>query len=163
LYVESTARLEVDGIAVDIRQTTQYPWDGAVALEIEPQSPADFTFCLRLPGWCRSPSVSINGQILKVTDVTQRGYARIRRKWQKAHRIRCDLPMDVERLHAHHEIRADQGRVALKRGPVVYCIEAVDTPALPHLLALPREASLSARQEPDLLGGVATISGTALA
>jgi DUF1680 family protein len=163
LYAESTARLEVDGTPVGIRQVTQYPWDGTVVLTIEPQSPAEFTLCLRLPGWCRSPSVSLNGQPLKAADVTQRGYARILRKWQAGDRITLDLPMPVERIYAHHEIRADQGRVALKRGPIVYCIEAVDTPALPHLLALSRDTALSAQAEPDLLGGVTTLAGTALA
>jgi uncharacterized protein len=71
--------------------------------------------------------------------------------------------MPVERVHAHPDVRADQGRVALKRGPIVYCVEAVDTPAPPHRLALPRGAPIEARSEPDLLGGVATLTGTAIA
>jgi DUF1680 family protein len=163
LYAESAARLEVDGVPVAVRQVTQYPWDGAVALSIDPQAPAEFTLCLRLPGWCRTPAVMVNGQVIDVSKVTVRGYARIRRRWQAGDRVTLDLPMPVERLYAHPEIRADQGRVALRRGPIVYCVEAVDTTALPHLLALPREESLDVRHERDLLGGVATLSGTALA
>ena len=71
--------------------------------------------------------------------------------------------MPVERIYAHPDVQADQGRVALKRGPMVYCVEAVDTAAPPHLLKLPRESAIVANLEPDLLGGVATLSGTALA
>ena len=71
--------------------------------------------------------------------------------------------MPVERLYAHPDVHADQGRVALKRGPIVYCVEAVDTPAPPHRLALARDEAVTSHLEPDLLGGIATLSGTALA
>jgi DUF1680 family protein len=71
--------------------------------------------------------------------------------------------MPVERLYAHPDVHADQGRVALKRGPIVYCVEAVDTPAPPHRLALARDEAVTSHLEPDLLGGVAILSGTALA
>jgi DUF1680 family protein len=163
LYAESTAHLDVDGVPVALRQTTQYPWDGAVALSVDPQAAAEFTLCLRLPGWCRGLAATVNGQAIDVAKNTVRGYLRIRRRWQKGDRVALDLPMPVERVYAHPEIRADQGRVALRRGPIVYCIEAVDTTAPPHLLALPQAQSLDVRHEPDLLGGVTTVSGTALA
>ena len=163
LYAESAARLDVDGVPVTVHQVTQYPWDGAVALGIDPQAPAEFTLCLRLPGWCRAPAIAVNGQSVSLADVAARGYARLQRKWQAGDRVTLDLPMPVERLYAHPGIRADQGRVALRRGPVVYCVEAVDAAAPPHLLALPRGEALSVRHEADLLGGVATLSGTALA
>ena len=95
--------------------------------------------------------------------MTERGYAAIRRRWQRGDKVTLDLAMPVERIYAHPDVQADQGRVALKRGPMVYCVEAVDTSAPPHLLKLPRESAIVANLEPDLLGGVATLSGTALA
>ena len=95
--------------------------------------------------------------------MTERGYAAIRRRWQRGDKVTLGLAMPVERIYAHPDVQADQGRVALKRGPIVYCVEAVDTAAPPHLLKLPRESAIVANLEPDLLGGVATLSGTALA
>jgi DUF1680 family protein len=163
LYAQSTARLEIDGSPVTVTQTTDYPWDGAVALRIDPQSPAEFTLRLRIPGWCRSAQLAINGAPVDVGAVTERGYARIRRCWQAGDQLALALAMPVERLYAHPEVRADQGRVALKRGPIVYCVEAADNAASPHRLVLPRDAVVTSRLEPDLLGGIATLAGTARA
>jgi DUF1680 family protein len=163
LYAQSTARLEIDGTPVTVTQTTDYPWDGAVALRIDPQSPAEFTLRLRIPGWCRSAQLTINGAPFDAGAATERGYASVRRRWQAGDQVALALAMPVERLYAHPEVRADQGRVALKRGPIVYCVEAVDNAASPHRLVLPRDATVTARLEPDLLGGVATLAGTARA
>src|SRR5262249_38428656 len=69
----------------------------------------------------------------------------------------------VERAYAHPDVQADQGRVALKRGPIVYCVEGVDTSVPPRRLALPRDEVITSHIEPELLGGVATLSGTAVA
>jgi hypothetical protein len=162
LYVQNEARLEVSGVAVKVKQTTDYPWDGAITIALDPAAPADFTLCLRLPGWCRSAELAVNGEPLDTETVGERGYACVRRRWQQGDLVSLRLAMPVERIYAHPNVLADQGRVALKRGPIVYCIEAVDTPA-PHRLALPRDEALAPRFEPDLLGGVATLNGTALA
>ena len=87
----------------------------------------------------------------------------MRRRWQRDDKVSLALEMPVERLYAHPDVHADQGRVALKRGPIVYCVEAVDTPASPHRLALARDEAVTSRLEPDLLGGVAILNGIALA
>ena len=163
LYVQSDAHLQVDGAKVAIRQTSNYPWEGAIAFAIDPETAAEFTLRLRIPGWCRSAELSVNGQRIDVAAVAERGYAAIRRRWQRGDKVTLGLAMPVERIYAHPDVQADQGRVALKRGPMVYCVEAVDTAAPPHLLKLPRESAIVANLEPDLLGGVATLSGTALA
>lgn len=163
LYVQSDAHLQVDGAKVAIRQTSNYPWEGAIAFAIDPETAAEFTLRLRIPGWCRSAELSVNGQRIDVAAVAERGYAAIRRRWQRGDKVTLGLAMPVERIYAHPDVQADQGRVALKRGPMVYCVEAVDSAAPPHLLKLPRESAIVANLEPDLLGGVATLSGTALA
>jgi uncharacterized protein len=163
LYVQGTARIEVDGIEVSVTQTTDYPWDGAVTLQIDPERPAEFSLRLRVPGWCRAARLCLNGAPLDVAAVSERGYAVMRRRWHSADRVELVLDMPVERVHAHPDVRADQGRVALRRGPILYCVEAVDSPAPPHRLALPRGAPIEARSEPGLLGGVVTLSATALA
>ena len=163
LYVQSKAHLTVDGFKVKVEQATDYPWDGAVNVAIEPETPLEFTLRLRIPGWCRSAELTVNGERIDLGAVTQRGYAAIHRRWQRGDKVALALAMPVERLYAHPDVQADQGRVALKRGPIVYCVEAVDTPLPPRLLSLPRDGTITARFEPDLLGGVATLSGTALA
>jgi len=163
LYVQSNARLAVDGTKVKIEQTTNYPWEGAVAFAVEPETPAEFTLRLRIPGWCRSAELAVNGEALDVKAVSERGYASIRRRWQHGDKVTLALTMPVERIYAHPDVHADQGRVALKRGPIVYCVEAVDTSLPPRLLSLPRDSAITSSFEPALLGGVATLSGTALA
>jgi DUF1680 family protein len=146
-----------------VQQTTGYPWDGAVGLAIEPERPAEFTLRLRIPGWCRAPQINVNGAALDLRAVCERGYAGIKRRWQAGDRVNLELPMPVERIYAHPDVHADQGRVALKRGPIVYCVEAVDNSAPPHLMTLPRDAAITSSIEPDLLGGEATLIGTAIA
>jgi DUF1680 family protein len=163
LYVQSNARLTIDGTNVKIGQNTNYPWEGAVAFAVEPETPAEFTLRLRVPSWCRSAELAVNGQTLDVKAVTERGYAAIHRRWQRGDKVSLILSMPVERIYAHPDVHADQGRVALKRGPIVYCVEAVDTSVPPHLLSLPRDSAITSSLEPDLLGGVATLSGTAVA
>ena len=163
LYVQSDAHVQVDGVKVAIKQTSNYPWEGAIAFAIDPETAAEFTLRLRIPGWCRSAELAVNGQRIDVAATTERGYATIRRRWQRGDTVTLDLAMPVERIYAHPDVQADQGRVALKRGPIVYCVEAVDTSAPPRLLKLPRESAIVAKLEPDLLGGVATLSGTAVA
>lgn len=163
LYAESAARFEVDGVDLSVRQTTNYPWEGAVEVAIDPATPVELTLRLRLPGWCRSARLAVNGESVDAQAVAERGYACVRRRWQHGDKVSLVFEMPVERLYAHPDVHADQGRVALKRGPIVYCVEAVDTPAAPHRLALARDETIACRIEPELLGGIATLSGTALA
>ena len=163
LYAQNLANLEVDGIAIKVAMTTDYPWRGDVTISVDPAVPADFSLCLRLPGWCRAAELAVNGQPLDVQALAERGYMRVHRRWQAGDVLSLTFDMPVERIYANPDVLADQGRVALKRGPIVYCIEQVDTPLPPHRLALPRDEVIATRLEPNLLGGVATLSGTAVA
>jgi DUF1680 family protein len=163
LYVENDAKLEIDGVAVNVRQTTDYPWEGAATIVLEPAAPLEFALRLRLPGWCRAAELAVNGEPVDVKSAARRGYIELRRRWQRGDTVSLAFATPVERVYAHPDVQADQGRVALKRGPIVYCVEAVDTSAPPHRLALPRNEAIASRIEPELLGGVATLSGTALA
>ena len=159
LYIGSRAETTLAGTAVKLRQTTAYPWDGRVTLTIEPAKATEFALRLRLPAWCASPKLSLNGrsQSLRV----EQGYAVLRRVWQPGDQVRLDLPMPIERVKAHPAVEADAGRVALRRGPLVYCVEALDTGGHVKDLLLPADAPLRAVHEPGLLGGVTVIRGTA--
>jgi len=162
LYVGSRATTTASGSKVALRQTTRYPWDGAVRLTVDPERPVEFSLCLRHPDWCAHPMLTVNGQSLANVEVV-RGYARLRRTWRLGDVVELSLPMPVERVKAHPRVAADVGRVALQRGPLVYCIEGCDHGGDVRNLVLTPNAKLATEFRPDLLGGVVVITGQALA
>jgi len=162
LYIQGTATLRIGDQEVQLRQETGYPWDGTVRIHVESDQPVACALHLRVPGWCREARVQVNGERFETEGRVERGYLRIERLWQWGDVVELRLEMPVERLYAHPAVRQDAGRVALQRGPLVYCLEEVDNTAPPHRIALPRTGSLVAKLDPDLLGGIATIGGPAV-
>jgi DUF1680 family protein len=161
LYAQSEAQFEIGGQTVTLRQETSYPWDGQVAIKVAPQAEAEFTLCLRLPGWCQSPHISVNGETVEPAGSTESGYLRLRRTWRPDDTIALALPMPVERIYAHPAVRADVGQVALRRGPIVYCFEQTDSAAPLDRVVLAFDAPLIARSEPELLDGVVVVEAEA--
>ncbi len=163
LYAAGGAELEVEGGTVRLDVATEYPWEGAVAIRVDPGRAREFALCLRLPGWCRQAGLRVAGEEVPVERVTRDGYARLRRTWQPGDLVELELAMPVERVWAHPAVRMANGKVALQRGPLVYCLEEADNPFVPLArLALPASAELRRVRRPDLLGGVDTIEGEAL-
>lgn len=162
LFVAGRSEVRLAGQMVTVEQATKYPWDGRVAIGIAPDRPAVFALDVRIPGWCRDARLAVNGRPLRLNAILRNGYARIRREWKRGDRVDLALAMPVERMEAHPSVRHDAGRVALQRGPLVYCLEEVDNGKDLADLMVPRAARLVARFEPRLLGGVVTISGKAL-
>jgi DUF1680 family protein len=155
-YGASRAEMTVAGQSVVIRQQTEYPWSGEVALSIETPQPVQFKLRLRIPGWARARRFALNGSPL--TPPLVRGYAEIDRTWNSGDRIDLELPMPVERIYAHPQVRADLGRVGLRRGPLVYCVEQIDNPgAEVGLVRLPRRATVDIQARPDLFDGLVTL------
>ena len=178
LFVAGRGELSLDGLTLGIRQETRYPWDGRVRIALEPGRPAELALHVRVPGWAQGRPVpsdlyryaeaeaeaftlAVNGQPVKAEIV--RGFAVLRRTWKAGDAIELSLPMPVHRVLSHEKVAADSGRVALERGPVVYCAEAVDNGGRALNLVLPDDAPLQARPRPDLLGGVTVVTGRALA
>jgi hypothetical protein len=161
LYAASEADLEVGGAKVKVAQDTAYPWDGDVRITLSPEQPATFTLHLRIPGWCQSAALSVNGGPVDLQAVTTDGYAAIHREWRAGDAIRLFLTMSPERLYAHPLATENGGRVSIKRGPLVYCAEEVDNGALPQLLSLAPDATFAAEFRPDLLGGTTILTGPA--
>ena len=156
IYGESRAELTIGNLPVVLRQQTDYPWSGLVALTVETAKPLSFKLRLRIPGWARTHRITVNGSPLTTSLV--RGYAEIDRTWNGGDRVELELPMPVERIYAHPQVRADVGRVGLKRGPLVYCVEQIDNPdADVGLLRLPRRASLGTKMREDLYDGIVTV------
>jgi DUF1680 family protein len=165
-----------DGPALKLAQQTDYPWAGLVRLTVTPDKPAEFELCLRIPGWAlgrpvpsdlyrfadakASPAVlKVNGKCADAAPADD-GYVHLKRRWQAGDVVELDLPMPIRRVLAHENVKDDLGKVALMRGPIVYCLEAVDQPEQDVFrLVLPRQVQLRAEHRPDLLGGVTVIQG----
>ncbi|HEX2864295.1 MAG TPA: beta-L-arabinofuranosidase domain-containing protein, partial [Deinococcales bacterium] len=157
LYASGSASLTLDGQAVRLEQETAYPWEGTVNLQVGASGPARFALLLRLPGWCREPNVKLNGSPVALDGSNVRnGYAVLEREWRDGDRVTLELPMPLERVYAHPNVAQDAGLVALQRGPLVYCLESVDNPALDDLAIEPEGGSVEF--DPDLLGGVGVLN-----
>ncbi|MDQ7246348.1 glycoside hydrolase family 127 protein [Dongia sedimenti] len=126
LYGDSTARLDVSGTKLTLTQSTDYPWNGRIAISVGLEKPAAFRLALRVPGWCRRATLFIDGETVDVDAIEERGYLRLDRLWRGGETILLDLPMELRTLRANPAVKADLGRVALGRGPLIYCVEEVD-------------------------------------
>jgi hypothetical protein len=160
LYVAGTAKIPVGYNTVTLTQETQYPWDGTVRLTVDPNTPGRFTVALRIPAWCRDPKITINGNAVAPLDM-QKGYAMVRHQWQSGDVVELTMPMPVERIEANPHVQADRGRVAIQRGPIVYCFEAVDNGGHAKDIVLARDPKFGVEHRKDLLGGVTVITAAA--
>lgn len=163
LYIQSSVRLALDGREITVRQETTYPWDGMITIQLGMDESTLFGLNLRIPGWCRTARLSVNGDSLDLTEHITKGYARVERLWHPGDHVVLALDMPVERVYAHPDVRQDTGCVALQRGPLVYCLEAVDHTVPLHCIVLPRAADLASHFEPGALGGIVVITGSAQA
>lgn len=161
LYGGATTTLPVADGHVTLTETSNYPWDGRIRIALDPRGTGAFTLSLRIPAWCKGASATLNGQALPMEP--ELGYLKITRKWAAGDVVELDLPMVPERIYAHPDVRADAGRVALRRGPLVYCAEQHDNSDSVHRLRLPRNAELSSRFDAGRLGGIAIIEAPAKA
>lgn len=157
--------------ALRLTQETRYPWDGRIKLTIAAAA-SEFTLNLRIPGWARGSPVpgdlyryaektvagitlNVNGKAVSPT--LQKGYAVLRRTWETGDTIELNLPMPIHRVLANDAVEADRGRVALERGPLVYCTEGIDNGGRARTLVISPDAELLAEYRKDLLGGVTVI------
>ena len=176
LYVGGKGSLKLRNNRITLKQETQYPWQGAVRITIEPEKEDTFAVLLRLPGWTRNEpvpgnlytylhktsdtiSLKVNGEAPNVE--LEKGYARIDRRWKKGDTIELNLPMPVRRVLSHPNVVTNRGKVALERGPIVFCLEGPDNNGQVLDVYIPDDAELKTEFRPDLLNGVMTIKGVA--
>ncbi len=151
---ETTAA--IGGRTILVRETSGYPWSGDIRIAVEPDAPAAFALKLRVPGWARGATVAVNGEPAAPT--TERGYATIQRTWRAGDVVDLRLPMPAERGYAHPRVRQDVGKVALRRGPLIYCLEEADNFGAPvQTLTLPRGADLEVETRDVPFDGVVTV------
>ena len=160
MYGGNSANVTLAGKAIRISQETNYPWSGDVAITIEADEPAEFELRLRVPGWAREATLAVNG--VRVDAQTIGGYLALHRRWSSGDQVRLSLPMPVERIHAHPDVKMDIGRVALKRGPLIYCLEGIDNGGGPlNRFRLPPDAELRYEARPEFLDGVGVVRAEA--
>ncbi len=177
LYVGGSAAIETRAQKVRITQKTNYPWDGRVELKVEPQTDAEFSLYLRIPGWAVNRPVPsdlygyINRELSEIGLVVNgqeadlkmdKGFAVIRRDWRSSgDHVVLEMSMPIRRVVAHQKVDDDKGRVALERGPVVFCLEGVDNGGVEGFdgFVLSDDAKLDTEFRKDLLDGVQVITG----
>jgi uncharacterized protein len=149
-----------DGSSLVIHQDTEYPWKGIVKLTIEGCKETAFDILVRIPSWAVGSKIEINGAESDV-NIAAGKYAIINRNWKKGDTIILDMPMDIQIIEGHPRIEEVRNQIAVKRGPIVYCIESPDLPKNTSILDVyfNKNAKIEAKHQPDFLGGVTTLQG----
>lgn len=175
LFVGSDAEIQVGKQVVRMGQQTNYPWNGRVEMTVDPQKKAKFAVRIRIPGWAKevpvpgttysyvsktdsAVSLLVNGKSLKYDTVD--GYAVISREWSKGDRIVLNLPMPVRQVRSIDQVKANENRLALQRGPLVYCVEEPDNPGNAQNFIVPENTVFSPAFDKDLLNGIVTLKAT---
>jgi hypothetical protein len=153
-YVSCRTEVEIAGTSVRVEIETDYPWDGDVKLRIDPERPIELDLRLRQPAWCEG----FAHDELAVAEgaardaVSDRGFVSIRREWRAGDAVDLRMELTPTRVHADPRVAADAGRVALMRGPLVYCVEGVDNGGRARNVVVPKEARIDATAHVELPG-----------
>ncbi|WEK54764.1 MAG: glycoside hydrolase family 127 protein [Candidatus Cohnella colombiensis] len=126
LYIGSQIEQEIEGQLVQINQTGHYPWNGDIQFQVATESPVHFTLALRIPAWCDSFEITVNGERVETMDSLDKGYLKIARTWNSGDRVELLLPMKVRVMRSNPLVRDNVGKISLLRGPIVYCLEQID-------------------------------------
>ncbi|MBK5270237.1 MAG: glycoside hydrolase family 127 protein, partial [Bacteroidia bacterium] len=178
LFVSSDASLTVLGKPVTIVQQNNYPWDGDLKFTVSPKSSLAFNLLVRIPGWAHNiaiPSslysfenssdkkviIKINGTPVEYT--MENGYAVLNRTWKKNDMVEVNLPMEVRRVIANEKLEEDAGKIALQRGPIIFCAEWPDNNGRASNIVLPANTVFTTEYKPEMLNGITVLNGQATA
>jgi len=179
LFVSSKASLDIDGGKLEVEQQNNYPWDGHLAFSLSPASLRPFKVRIRIPGWVRNeaipsslysfeerqvlpahPTIRVNGQAVNYH--IENGYAVLGRSWKKGDKIELDLPMPVREVQAGAQLGDDAGKIAIQRGPLMYCLEWKDNGGKVSDLSLPADVTLLPEKQAGPLGSITVLKGEGL-
>lgn len=160
LYIAGEYTTSINNEEIKIIQSNDYPWDGAIKIKVSTKNTVNFRLGIRIPGWCRKHLIKLNGTPAEV--LYKDGYAILNRQWQEGDEIHLELEMPVDLMYAKQEVRANAGKAAIQRGPIVYCIEEVDNEASLSALSLPKEVQFETRRDETLAGSPIVIETSAL-
>ena len=169
LFISGVGNLTVNNKAVKVTQENNYPWDGGLEFTVDPARKMDIDLKIRIPGWAQNKAIpsdlynyqkkSAQGVEIKVNGIpvnyqVEKGYAVISRKWKRNDKVEMTLPMEVQRVVANANIPDDIGKIALQRGPIMYCAEWKDNNGLASNLIVPKDVTFKTQYAHDLLNGV---------
>jgi len=175
LFVSGSADLAVQHKAVRLTQQNNYPWSGDLRFTVNQAGTSDFNLLVRIPGWARNEAMTsdlyrfaapsaekvairVNGK--PVDYQLKNGYAVLARKWKKNDVVEVNLPMEVRTVVAHPNVHDDAGKVALQRGPVIYCAEWKDNEGKTSNIIVPTGTTFTATNKPDVLNGITELTAT---
>jgi len=173
LFMSNSSDIKLASGKVHITETTNYPWNGEINMQVDPATAGTFTIRVRIPGWARQQPVpgdlynaagaalpvviTINGKAFAYT--VEKGYAVLHRSWQKGDRISVELPMQPQRVYANTLVKADTGRFAIEYGPVMYCLEGADNKdSLVQNIVVDKTAPLQVSYKNNMLNGINVIT-----
>ena len=173
LFISGSANITIGTMPVQVLQQNNYPWDGALKFIINPKNAATFNMLIRIPGWAQSQAIpsdlyqfakkltsttviKVNGQSVEY-DI-QNGYASINRTWKKNDKVEVNFAMEVQRVVASEKIKDDIGKVALQRGPLMYCAEWVDNNGKASNIIMPANTIFTTAFKPGLLNGITVLN-----
>jgi len=176
LFIGNSGTVVIKNRKVQVTQVTNYPWDGKVQISVAPEKQTEFDMYIRIPGWATNQpvpgntyrfldnssekiSLALNGvpAIFKMVN----GYAVVRKTWKKGDVVSLNMPMPVRRIVAIDAIKDDRNRVALQRGPLVYCFEHVDNDGKAMNIVLPDNISFTSEFKSELLNGIVVLKAEA--
>ncbi|RYU90478.1 glycoside hydrolase family 127 protein [Mucilaginibacter terrigena] len=172
LFISGTGDMKVNNKDLKITQQNNYPWDGGLAFTIDPASSMDLNLKIRIPGWAQNQAIpsdlysyqtpvnqkveiKLNGKAINYQ--IEKGYAVISRKWKKGDKVEMNLPMNVQRVIANDKLPDDAGKIALQRGPIMYCAEWKDNDGKAGNIIIPQNTTFTTAYEPTLLNGVTVL------
>ena len=162
LYIGGELEAQLDEGLVRLKQQSQFPLDGAIHFEIQTDGVVPFTLALRMPSWCDHAQLKINGVHTDFANSIENGYVKLEREWTNGDTVQWVMSMPILRMEGHPMVRHTAGKVALQRGPFVYCLEETDNGASLHQLTLPMEGKFDLHFDGELLGGIQTIIAEAV-
>lgn len=154
LYIGNTGQIRIGETDILLTQETDYPWDGSVKLTISTSLPLEKEIRLRIPNWCKTYDLSINGKRINVSE--EKGYAVIK-DWKSQDVIALDMDMPVEIVAADPHVKENFGKRAIQRGPLVYCMEEIDNPEYFDQIQLSPSTTFQTAFASDILNGIKTI------
>jgi len=174
LFVGSHAEVKLAKTSVKITQETRYPWEGDVKMTIAPEKAGKFSLLVRIPEWTQNrplpsdlyrymdstdekPTLKVNGTAVELK--LEAGYVRLQRRWKAGDTVELNMPMPVHKVLANDQVKDDLGRVALERGPILFCAEWPDNGGSALNIIVPDNAVLKGEFRPDLLGSVEVVTG----
>ncbi|MDB5020397.1 MAG: glycoside hydrolase family protein [Pedobacter sp.] len=177
LFVSGNATFQMHNKRVEIIQQNNYPWEGLLNFTVNPESSDAFNLRIRIPGWARNEAIpsdlyhfagkttaaytiKVNGKAVKYSLVD--GYAVISKTWAKGDQIQVNLPMPVQKVNASQALVVNSRKLALQRGPIIYCAEWADNAGKVSDLLIPENAEFKPTYNSALLSGVTTLKGNVL-